>query len=268
MQRIEIGDGRRFFGIDPAAYARGRPEYPAALFEALRGRCGVGSRTIAFEIGPGTGLATRRLLALGVSRLTLVEPDARLASYLRAEITDARLEILERPFEEAALAPATFDLGTAATSFHWLEQPAALARVFRTLKPGAWWAMWWTVLGTHDRSDEFEQATSHLFADTPATPSEVGSDRMAFALDEATRFGDLAAAGFVNASVDSFAWTERFDTARLLDLYGTFSPVQALPDAKRQAFLAELERIIDGRFGGLVERPSRAVLYLARRPLE
>ncbi|MGH8227614.1 MAG: class I SAM-dependent methyltransferase, partial [Steroidobacteraceae bacterium] len=266
VEKIELGDGRRLFGADPAAYTRGRPEYPQALYEELRARCRLGADKRVFEIGPGPGLATRRLLALGIARLTAVEPDARLATYLRGAIEDTRLDIVELPFEDAPLPPAAFDLGAAATSFHWLEQSAALTKVFQALKPGAWWAMWWTVLGTRDRSDEFEDATRHLFADTPSTPSDVGRERMAFALDEAARFRDLAAAGFVNASIESFAWTETFDTARLLDLYGTFSPVGVLPEARRRAFLSELERIVDGRFGGRIERPSRAILYLARRP--
>ncbi|WP_352981448.1 rRNA adenine N-6-methyltransferase family protein [Mesorhizobium sp. M1227] len=45
-------------------------------------RCGVGPATTAFEIGPGTGQATRPLLDLGLSSVVAIEPDERLAVFL------------------------------------------------------------------------------------------------------------------------------------------------------------------------------------------
>jgi len=93
-----------------------------------------------FEVGAGTGLATRRLLSLGAAPLLAIEPDERLAAFLAGSIQDSALHIDRTTFEEATLPPAHFDLGVAATSFHWVEQMPALAKAYAALKPGDWWA--------------------------------------------------------------------------------------------------------------------------------
>jgi hypothetical protein len=80
------------------------------------------------------------------------------------------------------------------------------------------------------------------------------------------RRADLATAGFADAEVDYWRWTLRMETPRLTALYATYSPVQALPTAKRAAFLADLAAIADRDFGGAVERPFSTILYTARRP--
>jgi 16S rRNA A1518/A1519 N6-dimethyltransferase RsmA/KsgA/DIM1 with predicted DNA glycosylase/AP lyase activity len=121
MERIRLNDGRRLFGNDPKAYAEARPDYPDALYERLITRCGLRQGTSVFEIGPGPGLATRRLLSLGASPPLAIEPDPRLATFLRETIETGSLEIDQASFDEAMLPEAAFDLGAAATSFHWLE---------------------------------------------------------------------------------------------------------------------------------------------------
>src|SRR5438309_1460157 len=57
-------DHRRLFGGDPGGYDRARPDYPSRVYEILRARCGLRPGAATLEIGPGSGLATRRLLAL------------------------------------------------------------------------------------------------------------------------------------------------------------------------------------------------------------
>src|SRR5215831_5144204 len=108
MRDLGTQEGRRAFGADPQNYDRARPPYPDWVFEVLQGRCGLAPRTRTFEIGAGTGSAS-----------------ARLADFLAARFR-GRAEIVPTPFEDAALPPGAFDLGIAATSFHWLEQKAGL----------------------------------------------------------------------------------------------------------------------------------------------
>src|SRR5690349_3462425 len=116
MPKIPLSEGRHLFGNDPLAYANGRPDYPEELYQRLRTRCELGSGISAFEIGAGTGLATQRLLALGVSRLWAIEPDPRLADFLRKTISSSSLQIVQTIFERAELPEAEFGLGVAATS--------------------------------------------------------------------------------------------------------------------------------------------------------
>src|ERR1700761_1436733 len=72
--------GRVAFGEDPDSYHATRPAYPAWVFEVLRERCHLTPGTSTFEIGAGTGLATRPLLDLGANPLLAIEPDPRLAA--------------------------------------------------------------------------------------------------------------------------------------------------------------------------------------------
>src|SRR5262249_10190409 len=131
-------DHRRLFGGDPAAYDRGRPDYPSRVYEILTARCGLRSGAATLEIGPGSGLATRRLLALGADPLVAVEPDERLAAYLseRLRAEGHSIDLRVEAFEEAALGASSFDLVVSATAFHWLDQPVALAKAGRILRCG------------------------------------------------------------------------------------------------------------------------------------
>lgn len=263
MPKIPLNDGRRLFGNDPQAYAEARPDYPDALYDRLITRCGLREGSSVFEVGPGTGFATRRLLGLGASRLRAIEPDPRLAAFLRETIGTRSLEIEQTSFEEAMLPQAAFDLGVAATSFHWLEQTSALAKVYRSLKPGGWWAMWWNHFGS-DEPDEFQRATDHLFVGTADSPSRSGEKRIPFAFDRHSRLQDLTANGFQDAEVELWRSSFSYDTSRLIALYSTFSPIQALAPDSRQLFLSSLAQIADEQFGGNVERPLITVLYTAR----
>jgi SAM-dependent methyltransferase len=139
--------GRQAFGGDPRGYHAARPAYPAWVFEVLCERCGLAPNTATFEIGPGTGTATRRLLELGANPLVAVEPDDRLAAFLRKSVADDALIVLTSTFEEASLLEASFDLGLSATAFHWLDEGQALAKVAKLLRPDGWWAMVWNIFG-------------------------------------------------------------------------------------------------------------------------
>jgi len=265
MSRISIAEGRRLFGYDPSSYAAARPDYPAGLYDRLVERCGLRPGMPVFEVGAGTGLATRRLLELGASPLVAIEPDPTLAAFLTDALPSAALRVVHQTFEDADLAAEIFDLGVAATAFHWLEQAPALAKVRRLLKPGGWWAMWWTQFGGGEQ-DSFQRATDHLFTDTPDSPSHGRDDGPPFALDQEARLHDLAEAGFLAGEVQTWLWSEVYETARVVALYRTFSPIQALEPERLERFLADLARIAEREFGGRVERPFTTALYTARNP--
>src|SRR5262245_31931171 len=141
--RLARDAGRQAFGADPANYHNARPDYPVWVYRTLRSRCALGAGTSAFEIGAGSGKATRRLLDLGAGPLVAVEPDPRLAEFLRTANPDPALTVLVSAFEDAVLEEGAFDLGVSGTAFHWLEEGAALAKIARLLRPGGWWAAFW-----------------------------------------------------------------------------------------------------------------------------
>ena len=163
---IEREYGRVAFGTDPAAYHEARPEYPAKIYEILKNRCGLAPGSRTFEVGPGTGLASTKLLELGASPLVLIEPDKRLAKFLKTRLLPAagRLQIENASFEDVQLNSRSFDLGIAASSFHWMNERPMLRKAARLLRSGGWWAMWWHVFRDLSRPSEFQRATHQLLS--------------------------------------------------------------------------------------------------------
>ncbi|MCA1440392.1 class I SAM-dependent methyltransferase [Ensifer sp. IC4062] len=162
--------GRQAFGENPARYHSSRPRYPEWVYATLASRCGLRSNAAVFEIGAGTGIATRRLLEIGADPLIAIEPDRRLADFLRANNPHKALQVVVAPFEDASLDERGFDLGVCATAFHWLDEDSALAKIAGLLRPGGWWAAVWNVFGDDSRPDPFHEATKELL-DAPASPS-------------------------------------------------------------------------------------------------
>jgi len=262
LDRIE---GRRAFGHDAANYDSARPEYPARVFEVLRERCGLGPSTRAFEIGPGTGLATRPLLAAGAT-LTAIEPDARLAEVLRRRSPDQRLTVLTVPFEEAALSEGGFDLGCSATAFHWLNQRPALAKVASLLRVGGWWAMWWNVFGDAEREDAFHEATKDLLSGLTRSPSQPQNWRHPFALETEIRVADMESVdAFEDIGFEILQWTLVLDPEQVRALYATYSQFSVLEEGERNRLLDELRNIAAAKFAGRVERNMTTAIYTARR---
>jgi SAM-dependent methyltransferase len=259
---IDRAEGRVAFGSDPAGYHAVRPAYPDWVFKTLRDRCGLKDGTAVFEIGPGTGTATRRILDLGANPLVAIEPDRRLADYLRNENPDEALEVTVSTFEEAALPDAAFDLGISATAFHWLDEKAALTKVAALLRPGGWWAMVWNVFGDDTRPDPFHEATKELLGD-PSNPS-AGEGGVPFALDHKARIAAIERAdAFEDIETWRSAWSLALDPDQTAALYATYSNISVRVD--RSAVLTELRQIALEEFGGRVSRNMITSLYVSKR---
>ena len=133
MVEITQTEGKRAFGGDPAGYHEARPGYPEKVFDILRDRCGIRSGSRVFEVGPGTGIASQKLLQLGANPLLLIEPDERLGKFLADTIGRAspRAKVTIATFEQAELQAESFDIGASASAFHWLDEMASLHKIHR-----------------------------------------------------------------------------------------------------------------------------------------
>ncbi|MBM2824126.1 MAG: methyltransferase-like protein [Thermoleophilia bacterium] len=265
MPQIDRKEGRRLFGSDPAGYDAARPGHPDRVYEVLVDRCGLGQEAAVLEIGPGTGQATRRLLELGADPLVAVEPDPALVDYL-ISVTDRRPDIRMAPLEEVELPAAAFDLAVAASSFHWVDEAAGLAKIAQALRPGGWWAMWWTLFGDDARPDPFRAATDPIVRELPSSPHEGGSGRPRFALDVETRTSALAAAGFKQYEHELIPWSFEWDTAGIRALFATFSPIARLEQRRREAVLDAVAKVAEDKFDGLVIKPLLTSIYTAQLP--
>ena len=254
--------GRQAFGDNPASYHLARPAYPEWVYDTLTSRCGLHRGAAVFEIGAGTGTATHRLLQIGADPLVAIEPDQRLADFLRANNPHQALKVVAEPFEDAVLEAATFDFGVSATAFHWLDEEPALTKIASLLRPGGWWAAIWNVFGDDSRPDPFHEATKELLV-APASPS-TGDRGVPFALDSEARLAALKRNGaFDLVEHKTSQWPVFLDAEQTVALYATYSNVNARADCA--AVLAELGRIARDDFENRVVRNMTTSLYICRR---
>ncbi|MFN0172544.1 MAG: methyltransferase domain-containing protein [Bryobacteraceae bacterium] len=207
-------------------------------------------------------MATRRLLELGANPLVAVEPDDRLAGFLRETIADEALTVVVSTFEDVVLPEASFDLGLSATAFHWLDEDPALTKVAKLLRSGGWWAMVWNIFHDRNRPDLFHEATKVLL-NGPPSPS-AGAGDMPFGLDAEARLAALERThAFDTVDHKTSAWSLILDPDQTVALYATYSNIDVRPD--REAVLAEVRRIARDEFHGRVIRNMVTSLYVARR---
>ncbi|PRY56362.1 class I SAM-dependent methyltransferase [Glycomyces artemisiae] len=129
----------RSFGQAADLYDAARPTYPA---EALAWLAGDAPADVV-DVGAGTGLLTRGLIALG-HRVTAVDPDEQMLAKLTAATTglvDARVGSAEA----LPLPDASADVITAGQAFHWFDRPKALPELRRVLRPGGVLAPIWNL---------------------------------------------------------------------------------------------------------------------------
>jgi SAM-dependent methyltransferase len=265
MTRIAREEGRRLFGSDPAVYDAARPGHAERVYQVLVERCGLAQGARVLEVGPGTGQATRRLLALGAEPLVALEPDPALAAHLR-ESLGARVEIRETTLEDAELELGAYDLAAAASSFHWIDEDVGLARIAAALRPGGWLGMWWTLFGDAETPDAFISATSPLLEDLQSSPTAGEPGRPPHARDREARVAALETAGYEAVEHELLRWSASWDTNGIRGLYATFSPIARLEEPRRTEILDEIARIAREDFGGRVERTLLTSLYTARCP--
>ncbi|QTD47312.1 class I SAM-dependent methyltransferase [Ottowia testudinis] len=129
------------FTNQAGAYARGRPEYPAALDGWLRDALRLGPGRHAVDVGAGTGKFAPRLLVTGAGVVAVEPVDA-----MRARITPhARLRVQPGTAEATGLTTASQDAIVCAQAFHWFSSRAALDEFARVLKPGGRLGLVWNV---------------------------------------------------------------------------------------------------------------------------
>ena len=87
-------------------------------------------------------------------------------------------------------------------------------------------------------------------------------------MDVDARIYDLRSTGkFEKIENQMFRTSEIFQTAKLLELYATFSEISRLDPIERNRLLEKLAEIADKQFKGRVEKPIVTSIYIAQRKL-
>jgi SAM-dependent methyltransferase len=114
-------------------YRRHRPDYPSEIVEWMIHRLGVRPGGQVADVGAGTGIFTRHLIAAGL-RVCAVEISEEMASQLQSERHPGLTFVCGRA-EALPLADCSLDALFAAQAFHWFDPDVALPEWRRALVP-------------------------------------------------------------------------------------------------------------------------------------
>lgn len=147
------------FAAKVADYVASRPDYPTPLFDALEA-CALHAGATIADVGAGTGLLTRGLLARGYE-VVAVEPNPAMRKACdRYCGAFEHYRSVEGTAESMPLAAASVDLVTAAQAFHWFDVEQARAECLRVLTPHGKVALVWN---DRDTSDPLHPALDEVF---------------------------------------------------------------------------------------------------------
>lgn len=240
------------FGEDAELYDRARPRYPSAMVDDLLGD---GTPDV-LDVGCGTGIAAEAFVARGC-RVLGVEPDARMAAVARAK----GIEVEVAAFESWESRGRTFGLVVCGQAWHWVDPVAGPAAAARALVPGGRFAAFWNV-AYHD--DDTQAALDEVYA--RHAPSLV---REPVTLDEPGRQADAEAlrrnGSFDEPELRHYRWTRRYTAAEWVAKLPTHSDHRLLPDAVREALLADVARVVDDRGGTTDVEYDTVVVTAVRR---
>jgi SAM-dependent methyltransferase len=158
----------RSFGPAAERYDRIRPRYPEA---AIRWILGDTPLTVV-DIGAGTGILTRQLVALG-HRVIPVEPDPGMRERLVA--AGGAPEPQAGSAEEIPLPDASVDAVVAGQAYHWFDPVRAHPEIARVLKPGGVFGPLW-----NDRDEDvswvaaLSTVTDEREGASPGLPTNAG----------------------------------------------------------------------------------------------
>jgi hypothetical protein len=252
-------DIRLSFNEVPDVYDRARPSYPAELFDDLFSL--LPPRPQIVEVGPGTGKATKDLLARGASVLG-IEIGPATAAKLRSNLPSDRLRIAVGDFELLELKGAEADAVFSATAYHWISRKAQADRPATILRTGGLVAV--VDLIQVDSGDDagFFAASQPIYArygqghTGPPAPTRGEVDPpIRGVLDPDPRFDSVA--------VRRYDWNQTYDATEYRDLMLSYSATQMMQESDRSGLLDAIESFIRSDFGGVVTRPLVVTLTTA-----
>jgi SAM-dependent methyltransferase len=238
------------FGAAAGEYDRFRPGYPA---EAVTFAVGTSAPARVVDLGAGTGLLTRALLALGHT-VVPVEPDPGM----RAQLTAASpaTTALAGSAEAVPLPDADADAVLAGQAYHWFDRDRAHPEVARLLRPGGTFAPLWNL---RDESVPWVAALGEIAGAVARHPSVPGE------LSDISDFGP----GFGPIERAEFRHRTTHTGESLLGMVRTRSAYLTADERRRRELDAVVRELLTGHpdLAGrdTFELPYRTVVLRARR---
>ena len=139
-QTLKAGDFTDF----AKDYSQHRPDYCPSILKALLGLLGKPVSEVDFvDVGAGTGIWTRMVLAADVRSVTAVEPNDNMRHNGIADSQHTNISWQAGSAEATGLAGASADWLSMASSFHWANFDTATKEFQRVLRPGGLFTALW-----------------------------------------------------------------------------------------------------------------------------
>lgn len=239
-------------------YDEVRPSYPAELFDELFGLLPPEPQIV--EVGPGTGKATRDLLARGAT-VHAIEIGPAMAARLRSNLPSDRLHVTVGDFETTNIdsgAHAVFS----ATAYHWISPTSQTDRPAAILRSGGLVAIVDLIqvdspedLGFFASAQPIWEryGQGHSGPPAPLRGSVVPPIRALLEADG--RFGP--------ARVLQWDWNQTYTASEYRKLMLSNSVTQMMDEPDRLGLLVDMEAFIGAEFDGHVTRPLVVTLTTA-----
>ena len=254
MSRSE--DIRLSFSQAAETYDEVRPSYPAQLFDALFQT--LPPHPEILEVGPGTGKATKDLLARGAT-VHGIEIGPEMAAKLRANLRTNRLQVSIGDFEEFDIPAASADAVFSATAYHWISPAAQTDRPARILRPGGIIAIVDLIQVDSPSDRGFFAAAQPIYerhgeghTGPPAPARDHVDPPMRSVLQSDARFNQV--------EVRRYDWDQTYTASGYRKLMLSYSGTQMMDEADRIGLLNDMEAFIQKDFDGRVTRPLVATL--------
>jgi SAM-dependent methyltransferase len=256
---VRPDDIRFSFNEVPEIYDTVRSSYPADLFDALFQMLPAQPKIV--EVGPGTGQATKDLLARGASVLG-IEIGPEMAAKLRSNLSSDRLRIGVGDFEVFEVVAGETDAVFSATAYHWISREAQTDRPAAILRPGGLVAIVDAIqVDSPDDAGFFAAAQpiyerygqGHTGPPAPARGSVDPAIRLV--LDTDRRFDSIA--------VRRYDWNQTYSATGYRTLMLSYSGTQMMEETDRLGLLDDVESLVRSDFGGVVTRPLVVTLTTA-----
>ncbi|MFC3503172.1 class I SAM-dependent methyltransferase [Micromonospora krabiensis] len=239
------------FGVAAADYDRFRPRYPEdAVRWALDGVVTGDAPARVVDIGAGTGILSRAVLALG-QEVVPVEPDDGMRAQLAAATPGTTP--LAGSAEAVPLPDGSADAVLVGQAYHWFDREPAHAEIARVLRPGGTFAPIWN---TRDETVEWVAELGRI--------AHMGDNSG----DVVERYADFGPA-FDAVQVGEFRHTTTLTPDEVLGMIGTRSYYLTASTRERETVDRELRELLathpDLAGRATVELPYRTVVLRARR---
>jgi SAM-dependent methyltransferase len=244
-----------FETVDAADYEELRPGYApeAVAWVAERGGLVPGSRVV--DLAAGTGLLSRRFVALGAD-VVGVEPASNMRAVLAKRVPEVR--VVDGTAESIPLDDASVDAVVVANAFHHFARAAAFAEIRRVLRPGGTLALFWAWM-LEERSPPYPWIRE--------VETVVGTDPASRDISAAYRTwrrSSESGEGFGPFERREFPMSHTIASARIADLYATSSDVASLPIATRDALLDRIRALSVGQ-PQMMDLAGKSVVDLCSR---